>query len=400
MRRASSSRSSRSTDGARLYLIADGRLVNLSAAEGHPALVMDMSFANQALSAEYAVQNAAELERKVYPVPDEIDKEIARLKLDDDGRRDRQAHGGAGEVPRLVGRRNLDSKRHRAVRGGRPEGRPPRPAPLPDEEVELECRSAAEVVTAIRELAVRGAPAIGIAAAYGLALAAERGEDLDEAERVLARVAADRGQPRLGARPDARRIRRPAHARALHADEVERCHAMAAHAAELFAAGTRALTHCNAGGLATGGYGTRRRRAAHRVASAGCSSACLGGRDAAAAAGRAADGLGARSRRHPAHRDRRLRRGVADGRGRGGLHRHRRRPHRRERRHREQDRHVLSRRARAPTTGSRSTSSRRRRPSISRRRPARGSRSRSATPPRSRRASPPGTRPSTSRRPS
>ena len=68
-------------DGRRLYLIADGRLVNLSAAEGHPALVMDMSFANQALSAEYAVQNAASLERKVYAVPEEIDSEIARLKL-------------------------------------------------------------------------------------------------------------------------------------------------------------------------------------------------------------------------------------------------------------------------------------------------------------------------------
>jgi len=68
-------------DGRRLYLIADGRLVNLSAAEGHPAQVMDMSFANQALSAEYAVQNAASLERKVYAVPEEIDNEIARLKL-------------------------------------------------------------------------------------------------------------------------------------------------------------------------------------------------------------------------------------------------------------------------------------------------------------------------------
>jgi adenosylhomocysteinase len=69
-------------DGRRLYLIADGRLVNLSAAEGHPALVMDMSFANQALAAEYAVGNAASLERKVYPVPAEIDHEIARLKLE------------------------------------------------------------------------------------------------------------------------------------------------------------------------------------------------------------------------------------------------------------------------------------------------------------------------------
>jgi adenosylhomocysteinase len=69
-------------DGRRLYLVAEGRLVNLSAAEGHPALVMDMSFANQALGAEYAVANAASLERKVYPVPEEIDREIARLKLE------------------------------------------------------------------------------------------------------------------------------------------------------------------------------------------------------------------------------------------------------------------------------------------------------------------------------
>jgi adenosylhomocysteinase len=69
-------------DGRRLYLLADGRLINLASAEGHPALVMDMSFANQALSAEYAIQHAAELERRVYPVPEEIDKEIARLKLE------------------------------------------------------------------------------------------------------------------------------------------------------------------------------------------------------------------------------------------------------------------------------------------------------------------------------
>ncbi len=68
-------------DGRRLYLIAEGRLVNLSAAEGHPALVMDMSFANQALALEYASRHAGELDRKVYPVPAEIDAEIARLKL-------------------------------------------------------------------------------------------------------------------------------------------------------------------------------------------------------------------------------------------------------------------------------------------------------------------------------
>jgi adenosylhomocysteinase len=69
-------------DGRRLYLIADGRLVNLAAAEGHPAAVMDMSFANQALCAEFVVQHADELERRVYDVPPEIDREIARLKLE------------------------------------------------------------------------------------------------------------------------------------------------------------------------------------------------------------------------------------------------------------------------------------------------------------------------------
>jgi adenosylhomocysteinase len=68
-------------DGRRIYVLADGRLVNLSCAEGHPASVMDMSFANQALSAEYMVKNAASLEAGVYPVPADIDAEIARLKL-------------------------------------------------------------------------------------------------------------------------------------------------------------------------------------------------------------------------------------------------------------------------------------------------------------------------------
>jgi adenosylhomocysteinase len=69
-------------DGRKLYLLGEGRLINLAAAEGHPASVMDMSFANQALSLEYLVKNAAQLERKVYPVPEAIDKSVARLKLE------------------------------------------------------------------------------------------------------------------------------------------------------------------------------------------------------------------------------------------------------------------------------------------------------------------------------
>ncbi|MFQ5881329.1 MAG: adenosylhomocysteinase [Candidatus Methylomirabilales bacterium] len=68
-------------DGRQLYLLAEGRLINLTAAEGHPASVMDMSFANQALSVQYAVQHAGRLENRVYPVAREVDAEVARLKL-------------------------------------------------------------------------------------------------------------------------------------------------------------------------------------------------------------------------------------------------------------------------------------------------------------------------------
>jgi adenosylhomocysteinase len=69
-------------DGRRIYLLAEGRLVNLAAAEGHPASVMDMSFANQALTAEYVFNHTGDLERRVYDVPEEIDSEIARVKLE------------------------------------------------------------------------------------------------------------------------------------------------------------------------------------------------------------------------------------------------------------------------------------------------------------------------------
>jgi methylthioribose-1-phosphate isomerase len=126
---------------------------------------------------------------------------------------------------------------------------------LPDEQVELRCESAAAVADAIRTLAVRGAPAIGVAAAYGYALAAARGEDLDAAYGVLA-----------GSRPTAvnlvwaleqmREDPTPERAGALHTAEVDRCRRMGAHASALFGPGTKALTHCNAGGLATGGYGS------------------------------------------------------------------------------------------------------------------------------------------------
>ncbi len=126
---------------------------------------------------------------------------------------------------------------------------------LPGEERELRCVTSAEVAHAIRVLAVRGAPAIGIAGAYGMALAAGRGEDLATAYETL-----------LTSRPTAVNLRwalesmrdEPTRERAerIHAEEVDRCRRMAGHALELFPEEARVLTHCNAGGLATGGYGT------------------------------------------------------------------------------------------------------------------------------------------------
>ena len=72
----------RMRDGRRLYLLAEGRLLNLAAAEGHPAAVMDMSFANQALVAEYLTRHGRSLEPNVYTVPSDIDQTVARLKLE------------------------------------------------------------------------------------------------------------------------------------------------------------------------------------------------------------------------------------------------------------------------------------------------------------------------------
>ena len=98
-------------DGRKLHLLGEGRLVNLSAAEGHPAAVMDMSFANQALSAEWVVKTKGTLTPAVYEVPTDIDREVARLKLARDGRRDRHAHRRPGAVPALVGTRHLEGER-------------------------------------------------------------------------------------------------------------------------------------------------------------------------------------------------------------------------------------------------------------------------------------------------
>jgi methylthioribose-1-phosphate isomerase len=148
---------------------------------------------------------------------------------------------------------------------------------LPHDERWLSCTRVEEIVDAIRRLAVRGAPAIGIAAAYGLVVALLDEDDSEpDADRRVANAAA----ALLASRPTAVNLRWALDegarawqrvrslplveaaarmldwARALHADDVERNRKMAVHGAELFAAGDRALTHCNAGALATGGVGT------------------------------------------------------------------------------------------------------------------------------------------------
>jgi methylthioribose-1-phosphate isomerase len=126
---------------------------------------------------------------------------------------------------------------------------------LPDEEVELRCRSAAEVAEAIRTLAVRGAPAIGVAAAYAYALAAVRGDDLEATWQMLA-ASRPTAVNLVWALEQMREDPSPQRARDLHLAEVDRCRRMGTHASVLFGPGTKALTHCNAGGLATGGYGS------------------------------------------------------------------------------------------------------------------------------------------------
>ncbi len=148
---------------------------------------------------------------------------------------------------------------------------------LPGERADRRCTTVAELCDAIRELAIRGAPALGIAAAMGMAQAARTSTASDgaalraELAAASARLATsrptavnlawalarcDRAIEDSAGSPDELRTALAILARRIHSDEVARCRAMGAHGAELLAAGARVLTHCNAGGLATGGYGS------------------------------------------------------------------------------------------------------------------------------------------------
>ena len=273
---------------------------------------------------------------------------------------------------------------------------------LPDEERWLRCERPEQVAEAIRTLAVRGAPAIGIAAAYGMALAAPGASASDEA--VARRAAA--AELLANARPTAVNLRWAVDAGPLRATIRSRSRTsctwrqdaadrrLAELGAERFEPGDRALTHCNTGPLATAGYGTALGRAARRPCARPARPG-LGRRDAAAAAGRAPDRLGARASTHPVQGDRRRRRRRADG------ARPRRPGGRRARTASPPTATSPTRSAPIPSpcspsaTACRSTSPRRCRRSIPTRPTARRSRSRSATRRRSPPPHPPSIPPST-----
>ena len=191
-------------------------------------------------------------------------------------------------------------------------------------------------------LAVRGAPAIGIAAAYGYALAAERGEDLDAGVRRARRVAADRGQPRLGARAAARRSDARAGAgaprgggRAVPADGASRRGAPRAGDARARRTATRAGSRPAATARPSARSGRRGRTA--------CSLTCWVGETRPLLQGARLTAWELETLGDPARGDRGLGGRAPDEPRRGRLRRHRRRPDRGERRRREQDRHVLAR---------------------------------------------------------
>ena len=226
---------------------------------------------------------------------------------------------------------------------------------LPHEERWLSVPSAEGVAEAIRTLAVRGAPAIGVAAAYALACEARRGaspEQLSSAAETAGARPAHGGQPGLGgARMAGHFAEGPAallrEAHAIRDEDEAACRRIGALGAALVADGACILTHCNAGALATAGYGTALGvvRAAFE---AGKGDHRPRRRDPPLPAGGAAHRLGAAPRRHPGHAPHRRHGRLAHAAGRDRLRGGGRRSDRRQRRRRQQDRHLRAGRAGAP----------------------------------------------------
>ncbi len=222
---------------------------------------------------------------------------------------------------------------------------------LPVRELWIDCRTVDEVARAIRDMVVRGAPAIGCAAAYGMAIAARTGVPLADAAALLRATrptavnlfwAIDEmlkpSSPQDGGRHplDARAL-------AIHADDVRMCLQIGDFGAPLLPPGN-VLTHCNAGALATGGYGTALGviRSAHKKRP---DLRVFADETPPVSAGRAADRVGAAALGHRRHRHHRQHGRAPHAARRDPVGHRRRRPHRGQRRHRQQDRHLRRRAA-------------------------------------------------------
>ena len=244
---------------------------------------------------------------------------------------------------------------------------------LPQQERFVTCRTWREVADRISDMTVRGAPAIGVTAAGGIALAAAEAAAASPDDPAALRAALEQAAGGLLAtRPTAVNLRWAldemraaweaelaapqaapaavaaallARAQAIHDDDVDRCLRIGEHGAALFKAGDRILTHCNAGALATAGYGTAL-GVIRSAAAAARGHLRVGRRDPPAAAGRAPHRLGAAGGGHPVPAHQRQHGRVLHAPRRGRRRRGRRRPHRRQRRHGQQDRHVQRQRAR------------------------------------------------------
>ena len=269
-------------DGRRIFLLAEGRLVNLAAAEGHPAAVMDMSFANQALSRR-AHRPATHAEPGAQGVRGARGdrRRGGAAQAGEHGRRDRHPHRRAGALPGLVGRGHLSAARPRAARWHSSPSRSPASTAGAVVLLDQRCCPASgssagsptwpAVVDAIRTMVVRGAPAIGVAAAYGRGASPRGAAAARELDARPARGSPRPGPPRstwpgrssqmrLAAAAGAGRARWPRLAAGGPPPARRRRSSAAAligeHGAALLPRGARVLTHCNAGALATAGYGT------------------------------------------------------------------------------------------------------------------------------------------------
>ena len=302
-------------DGRKVYLLADGRLVNLSAAEGHPASVMDMSFANQALSAEYIVEERRRARAQGLRRAEGDRRRDRAAQARDDGHLDRPADGGAGEVPGLVGRGHVGQPRAQAARRDldRSGSSGSRTTPSSSSTSGGCPRRWSSSAAPTRRSSPRRSGHSPCAARRRSASPPRTGWRSRRREGATS-TTPTRCSRRPGRRPSISAgrstrcapIRRPSAPGASTRTRSPAASRWAPMPPTIVPPAARILTHCNAGGLATGGYGSAV-GAIRAAAERGGVVARVGRRDTAAAPGRPPDRVRARGARDPARGDRRLR---------------------------------------------------------------------------------------------